>query len=104
MPPLHGNAEILSTMESNDIVLFHPYESFDPIVNFIQSAAKDPDVLSIRMTLYRVGKNSPIVKALIQAAENNKQVTALVELKARFDEENNLYWAHSLESAGGHRT
>ncbi|WP_336524336.1 RNA degradosome polyphosphate kinase [Helicobacter japonicus] len=102
LPPLHGNAEILSTMESNDIVLFHPYESFDPIVNFIQSAAKDPDVLSIRMTLYRVGKNSPIVKALIQAAENNKQVTALVELKARFDEENNLYWAHSLESAGAH--
>ena len=102
LPPLNGNVDILSTMESNDIVLFHPYESFDPVVNFIQSAAKDPDVLSIRMTLYRVGKNSPIVKALIQAAENNKQVTALVELKARFDEENNLYWAHSLESAGAH--
>ncbi len=102
LPPLHGSGEILSTMENDDILLFHPYESFDPIVNFIQSAAKDPDVLSIRMTLYRVGKNSPIVKALIQAAENNKQVTALVELKARFDEENNLYWAHSLESAGAH--
>ena len=102
LPPLYSNGDILSTMENNDIVLFHPYESFDPIVNFIQSAAKDPDVLSIRMTLYRVGKNSPIVKALIQAAENNKQVTALVELKARFDEENNLYWAHSLESAGAH--
>lgn len=102
LPPLYGNANILSTMENNDIMLFHPYESFDSVVDFIQSAAKDPDVLSIRMTLYRVGKNSPIVKALIQAAESSKQVIALVELKARFDEENNLHWAHALESAGAH--
>lgn len=102
LPPLHDAVDLFSTLENHNVMLFHPYESFDPVVNFIQNAAKDPDVLSIRMTLYRVGKNSPIVKALIQAAENNKQVTALVELKARFDEENNLHWAHSLESAGAH--
>lgn len=102
LPPLDKNADIFSILDSNDVVMFHPYESFDPVVSLIQSAAKDPDVYSIRMTLYRVGKNSPIVKALMEAAENNKQVTALVELKARFDEENNLHWAKALESAGAH--
>ena len=85
LPPINPEGNILDTIESGDIIAFHPYESFDPVVDFITTAAKDKDVLSIRMTLYRVGKNSPIVKALIQAAEE-KQVTVLVELKARFDE------------------
>ena len=101
LPPINPEGNILDTIESSDIIAFHPYESFHPVVDFITTAAKDKDVLSIRMTLYRVGKNSPIVKALIQAAEE-KQVTVLVELKARFDEENNLHWARALESAGAH--
>lgn len=102
LPPLNSNANIFQVLDREDVCMFHPYESFDPVVNFIQTAAKDPDVYSIRMTLYRVGKNSPIVKALMDAAEDGKQVTALVELKARFDEENNLHWAKKLESAGAH--
>lgn len=102
LPPLNNTIDIFKSIDSSDIVAYHPYQSFDPVVNFIQSAANDPDVYSIRMTLYRVGKNSPIVKALAQAAENNKQVSVLVELKARFDEENNLYWAKALETAGAH--
>lgn len=101
LPPLDSSEHIFDTLEKQDVISFQPFESFDSVVNFIQSAAKDPDVLSIRMTLYRVGKNSPIIKALTEAAEN-KQVTVLVELKARFDEENNLHWARALESAGAH--
>ncbi len=102
MPPLDGNADIFSVLDKEDVCMFHPYESFDPVVNFIQTAAKDPSVLSIKMTLYRVGKNSPIVRALMEASEDGKQVTVLVELKARFDEENNLIWARALEDVGAH--
>ena len=84
------------------MLLVHPFESFDPVVSFIREASKDPKVISIRMTLYRVDKNSPIIQSLIDAASDGKQVTVMVELKARFDEENNLHWAKALEDAGAH--
>ncbi len=102
LPPLDDNSDMFEAIEKRDILLYHPYESFDPIVRFIEDASKDPNTLSMRMTLYRVGKNSPIVKALIRASRDGKQVTVLVELKARFDEENNLHWAKALEDAGAH--
>jgi len=102
LPPFDKNESIFKILDREDVMTMQPFESFDPVVKFIQDAAKDPKVLSIRMTLYRVGKNSPIVQALIDAANNGKQVTAMVELKARFDEENNLIWAKALEEAGAH--
>jgi len=101
LPPLN-NEDIFSTLEKQDILLYHPYESFDPVVKFIQTASKDKDVVSIKMTLYRSGTNSPIVQALMNASESGKQVTVMVELKARFDEENNLIWAKALEKSGAH--
>jgi polyphosphate kinase len=100
--PFRSGENVFAILRREDVLLHHPYDSFGPVINLVETAADDPDVIAIKMTLYRVGPNPPIVRALMRARENGKQVAVLVELKARFDEESNIEWARALENAGVH--
>jgi polyphosphate kinase len=103
-PSLQGvrGADLFSVIGQRDVLLHHPYDSFEPVLELVRAAAKDPDVLAIKQTLYRVGANAPIVEALAEAAANNKQVAVMLEVKARFDEESNIGWTKALENEGAH--